>query len=289
MTKLEGKWVLLTGAGGGIGRATARELAKAGARLVLTDIDEQGLQTTLDALRTYNTELAPRVMNVADPLEVKALAAWVIERFGGIDVLINNAGVGHSGEIAETSIETWQKLMAVNFWGPLYHIYAFLPHMAERGGGQIINISSGQAFFRLPTWGPYTASKIALGTLSETLGFELRKLDIRVTTVYPFMVDTPFYRDIEGETFFQKLSMKLVPLYSMSPERVGRIVRAAVEQQKPVEMVSVLNRFAKWIQAVPLIPRVVGHATIALLGKQEGELRASLAGDRLNQISDQAG
>jgi short-subunit dehydrogenase len=147
----------------------------------------------------------------------------------------------------------------VNFWGPLYHVYAFLPQMMARHGGQIVNISSGQAFFRLPTWGAYAAIKAALGVFSEVLHFELRRHGIRVTTVYPFMVNTPFYADITGDTVAGRLSMKLLPYYSMTPERVGRVIFNAVKRKKRVEFVSIFNDIGFYAQFVPLAPGIISR------------------------------
>jgi short-subunit dehydrogenase len=193
-------------------------------------------------------------------------------------VLINNAGIGHSGEMVETSIETWKRLMDINFWGTLNHVYAFLPWMIENKTGHIVTVSSGQAFFRLPTWGPYATVKLALGAFSEILRFEVRKLGIKVTTVYPFMVNTPFYKDIKGETFGEKLSMKLVPYYSMKPETVGRILFDAVKKQKAVEMVSILNDMGFLSRAIPPLGNLVSLVTIGFMGKSAEELRKQFSG-----------
>ena len=267
MSKLRDKRVLVTGGAGGIGRCLAAELARAGCELIITDINGEALERAADELRALGTSVHTRRMDVSDRNAVGELAGWVEGEFGGLDVLVNNAGIGHTGEIAETSIETWHKLVDVNFWGPLYHVYAFLPAMSRRRSGHIVNVSSGQAFFQLPTWGPYAAVKLALGGFSEILRFELRKHGIAVTTVYPFMVDTGFYGDIKGETWGQQLSMKLVPYYSMKPEKVGRIIFKAIEHRKGVEMVSSLNDVAKQLRSIPGATNVVSTLSMLFLGK----------------------
>ena len=245
------KTVLITGAARGIGFCTAMEFAKAGAVLIVTDRDGPALEDAATKLRDAGATVHARVVDVRDQAAVDALAAWVLDTLGRLDVLVNNAGVGHNGELADTSLETWRRLVDVNFWGPLYHVYAFLPSMIRRRSGHIVNVSSGQAFFRLPTWGAYAAIKVALGAFSETLHFELRKHRVQVTTVYPFMVNTPFYKGVEGETAGGRLSMKLLPYYSMSPERVGRIVFDAVRRNETVEMVSVINQVGYYLHLVP--------------------------------------
>lgn len=268
MSKLRGKRVLLTGGAAGIGLCLASELAEAGAELIITDINGEALEQAVAKLKALGATVHSRQMDVSLRPAVDELAEWVGRELGDLDVLINNAGIGHTGEIAETPIEQWKKLMAVNFWGPLYHVYAFLPAMMRRGEGHIVNVSSGQAFFQLPTWGPYAAIKAALGTFSEILRFELRKHGIAVTTVYPFMVDTGFYKDIEGETWGQQLSMKLVPYYSMKPEKVAKIIFKAIQKRRALEMVSPLNDVAKLMRTVPGATTVVGTLTMLFLGKR---------------------
>ena len=263
----DGKTVLITGAARGIGYCTAMDFAKAGAVLVLTDLDGAALDEAAAKLREAGATVHTRVVNVSDKAAVDAMAAWVLETLGHLDVLVNNAGVGHNGELAETSLATWRKLVDVNFWGPLYHVYAFLPSMIRRRSGHIVNVSSGQAFFRLPTWGAYAAIKVALGAFSETLHFEMRKHGIRVTTVYPFMVNTGFYKGVEGETLGGRLSMKLLPYYSMTPERVGRIVFDSVRRNETVEMVSPINLLGYYMHLVPPLFGAVSWVTDRVLAK----------------------
>lgn len=279
MHSLKGKRIVLTGGAGGIGRCAAEKFAGAGAVLILTDIHKAALGKTARELRKkYGAAVYTRVVDVADRREVEGFARWAVRKFKGIDILINNAGIGASGEMIETSLETWKRLMDINFWGPLYHVYAFLPFMIRQGHGHIVNVASGQAFFRLPTWGAYATVKLAVGAFSEILRYEIKKLNIDVTTLYPFMVNTGFYKRIESETFLQKISMKLMPYYSMSPEKVGEILFEAVRTKKGVEMVSLLNTLAKVSRVIPKMTDVIGLAAISLLGKKPAELRAGVHG-----------
>ncbi len=271
-TKLKGKRVLITGAANGIGRAMAGYFADEDCVLILSDIDAEALEKTADALRQKGARVYTHEVDVSKSSQVAKMAKSVIAN-PGIDILINNAGIGHSGEIVETPISKWKTLMDVNFWGPLHNVYAFMPEMIRQGNGHIVNVSSGQAFFRLPTWGPYATIKLALGGFSELLRVEVKKFGIKVTTVYPFMVNTDFYGDIEGETFGAKLSMKLVPYYSMSPERVGKIIFKAVKKQKAVEMVSVINDLAYFTRLLPPLSNMVSAASLMFLGKDTKTLR----------------
>jgi len=273
MNKFRNKKVLITGAASGIGYTTAENFARAGAELILTDINADGLETAAAKLRALGAKVYTRRVDVSDKAGVFAMADWVIKEIGGLDILVNNAGIGYSGELAETSLETWERLLKINVWGVLYHVYAFLPHMIKRHSGQIVNISSGQAFFRLPTWGAYATTKLLIGAFSEILHFELKKFGITVTTVYPFMINTPFYKDVEADTFGQKMSMKLLPYYSMSPETVGRIIFKAIAKRKNVEMVTVLNDVGFYSRFLSPVSSIMSSATNMLLAKNPSEYK----------------
>ena len=268
MTRVRNKRVLITGAASGIALCTAKEFAKAGSHLIITDINVEGLAQAEKELSAYGVGVASRAVDVMQRDQVDDLAAWVIDDLGGLDVLINIAGIGYQGELADTSIETWSKLLGVNLLGPLYHVYAFLPHFKEKRSGHIVNISSGQAIFRLPTWGAYASIKAALGVFSEILYYELRKYKVKVTTVYPFMVNTPFYRNIRAESRGSRLAMKLVPYTSMRPEKVGRIILNAVKKEAKVEMVSVLNDFGFYARFLPFVSDVMAMTSNLLLAKR---------------------
>lgn len=270
MKRFAGQRVLVTGGARGIGLATAREFAQAGAELVLTDLDLETLEVVSKEFRQQGTRVHSRVVDVGDRQQVEELARWVVDDLGGLDVLLNNAGIGHMGELSETSLEVWEQLLKVNFLGPLYHVYAFLPHFKAKRAGQIVNVSSGQAFFRLPTWGAYASIKAALGAFSEVLHFELKKHDIQVTTVYPFMVNTGFYDTMEGETWGSRMAMKLVPYYSMTPEKVGRIIFKAVARGARVETVSPINTLGFYAQFVPFANQIISRSSERLLAPQPG-------------------
>jgi len=262
------KTVLVTGGAGGIGLCTAFEFARAGYRVIITDVDREALDRGEGELAEKGAVVKTYVVDVTKRAQVAELAETVIREFGGLDILINNAGIGYHGELAEMPIKKWKSLVDVNFWGALHHVYAFLPGMIEKRGGVIVNVSSGQAFFRLPTWGAYASIKAALGAFSEILHFELRKYGIHVTTVYPFMVNTPFYKDVQTDTLGGKLSMMLLPLYSQSPETVGRIIFKAAERRHRVEMVTVLNKLAFYGRLIPGFREIMSLSSNYLLAKK---------------------
>jgi len=268
MPELAKKRVLITGGAMGIGYCTAQQFARAGCELILTDVNGEALNHAAAEMRETGASVCTYTYDVSEQTRVEEVAVSVRDQIGDIDILINNAGIGHTGELVETSMSTWKKLMDVNFWGPLYHVYAYLPRMIERRSGHIVNVSSGQAYYRLPTWGAYACIKAALGIFSEILHFEVRKYNIKVTTVYPFMVNTPFYADLTGDTFGARLAMKLMPWYSMRPEKVGRIIFDAVNRGRKVEKVSFLNDIGFYAQFVPLASDLIAMGANLVLSKR---------------------
>lgn len=273
MRSYKDKTVLITGAAAGIGFCTAQEFAKDGASLILTDINEEALETAAQKLRETGAEVHTYVNDVTDRADVQRVAGEVLEKFGGLDVLINNAGIGLSKELKDTTFEDWQRLLAINMWGPLNFVYAFLPSMLQRQSGQITNVSSGQAFFRMPTWGAYSAVKLCVACFSEVLYYELFEYGIRVTTVYPYMVNTGFYDDVQGESFGTKMAMKLLPYYSQTPEKVGKIIFKAVKKKKRVEMVSLMNRIGNLKNFVPLADQGISLFTNWLMASHAQKIQ----------------
>lgn len=270
MTDFKDRIVLITGAARGIGYHLAKEFAGVGARLIITDIDEPALRATAKELEERGANVEARTVDVTDREAVEELARW-IESEGGLEVLVNNAGLGHSGELANTSLDKWEKLLQVNLMGPLNHIYSFLPSMLERKSGHIVNVSSGQAFWRVPSWGAYAIIKLALGAFSELLHFELKRHQVKVTTVYPFMVDTGFYQDIAPRSRAGRLSMKLVPYYSMKPEKVARIIFKAIRSGSRVERVTSINSLGLLLRGVPPLANAITTGAAMLLADRDEE------------------
>ncbi|EKD52383.1 MAG: short-chain dehydrogenase/reductase SDR [uncultured bacterium] len=270
MKNVKDKIVLITGAARGIGFCTAELFAKAGSVVLLTDIDARALSQAKIKLKRQHAKacIHSYVVDIAKPKSVANLRKNIIKKFGRLDILINNAGIGYTGELVETKMETWKKLIDVNFWGCLNMTYVFLPDMIKKLSGHIVNVSSGQAFFRLPTWGAYAAVKLAMACFSEVLHYEVKKFHIDVSTVYPFMVDTGFYDHVKPETFAAKLSMRLVPYYSMKPESVAEIIFEAVRKQHNVERVSFLNDIAYYGSVIPYFSDTISRISNYVLTKR---------------------
>jgi len=259
--RLEEKHVLITGAANGIGKEIAKLFFSAGANVIAWDIDKIGLEMLRKELPGINT-------HHVDICNETQVVYTLRERVKDVDILINNAGIGHNGGLDEMNTYYMGKLINVNFKAPVNLVDECLPYL-KKNKGHIVNVSSGQAFFKLPTWAAYAAIKSALSTWSELLSIELAKHDITVTTVYPFMVDTGFYAGVEekSETWAGKMSMKLLPWYSNKPETVAKKIFNAVKRRKRVEMVHPANWIGYHLDTVPSVGHAIRWVANKFLGK----------------------
>src|SRR4249919_3235108 len=197
--RLEGKVSVITGAGGGMGREAAIVFSGEGAKVCVADVDLGIAEETVSLCP--GDALAARV-NVADEDEVRAMYAATAERFGGIDVLYNNAGIspGDDGSVLDTGIEAWQRVQDVNTKGVFLCCKHGIPYLLERGGGSVINVASFVAILGAATSQiSYTASKGAVLAMSKELGVQFARQGIRVNALCPGPVETPLLLAIFGD------------------------------------------------------------------------------------------
>lgn len=188
--------VLITGASSGIGRATAFLLAEQGARLILVARDEGNLQNVAGKIKDSHPKIPSPIIfscDVSDINQVKKMVKDCIVLTGGIDILINNAGIGIYGECLLYTEQDFHQIMNVNFFGAIHCIQEVLPHMIKQGKGKIINIASLAAIHGIPYLSAYGSSKAALAVFSQSLRAELRDTDIQVKVIYPGYADTEFF------------------------------------------------------------------------------------------------
>ena len=187
-----GKSVVITGGSRGLGLVMARQLADEGARLTLVARSEDELARAVEDIRTRQpfTDILAAPGDVRRRYDAERAMAQAFERYGCVDVLINNAGIIQVGPVAHMKLADYEDAMATHFWGPLYATLAALPHMRNQGHGRIVNISSIGGRISVPHLVPYSASKFALAGLSEGLRYELARHNILVTTVYPGLMRT---------------------------------------------------------------------------------------------------
>jgi NAD(P)-dependent dehydrogenase (short-subunit alcohol dehydrogenase family) len=185
--RFEDKVIVITGAGSGIGRATACRFASEGADIAIPDLNEDGAQETAALVRELGRRARVTKTDVADSAAVRECLAGTIEEFGHIDVVVNNAGINIRGEVHTVSDEDWHRVMDVNLHGVWYFCRYVLDHFFERGGGSIVNIASVGAVEASHDRIPYMASKGAVSSLTRALAIDLAEKNIRVNAVAPGM------------------------------------------------------------------------------------------------------
>ena len=189
--------IMITGAGSGLGREIALRWAREGWRLALADVNEAGLRETLALARAAGGEGFVQRCDVRDYSQLTALAQACTEQFGGIDVIVNNAGVASGGFFAELSLEDWDWQIAVNLMGVVKGCKAFLP-LLERSKGRIINIASMAALMQGPGMSIFKVAKAGVLALSESLLVELRQLEVAVHVVCPSFFQTNLLDSFRG-------------------------------------------------------------------------------------------
>jgi NAD(P)-dependent dehydrogenase (short-subunit alcohol dehydrogenase family) len=233
--ELRGKSVLVTGGSRGLGLVLAREFADEGARVAICARDPRELARARKDLESRGAEVLAVPCDVTDRAEVRELVDSVTRRFGGVDVLVNNAGVIQVGPLEVMTLEDFEQAMAVHFWGPLYATLAVLPQMRARREGRIVNISSIGGRIAVPHLVPYSASKFALAGLSDGLRCELQKENVAVTTVIPGLMRTgsppnATFKGRHREEYAWFAISDALPVTSIQAERAARQIVAACKR-----------------------------------------------------------
>ncbi|MBV1883931.1 MAG: SDR family oxidoreductase [Pseudomonadales bacterium] len=196
MKELTNTVAAVTGAASGIGQAVAIGLAREGCHVAVSDINEAGLQETVKILQSMGAVVTAQKLDVTDRSAVEAWAAKTAEELGGINIIVNNAGVGLSATVEDMSYEDFEWLMDINFWGVVYGTKAFLPYLQKEEQGHIVNISSVAGIVSAPTGSAYCAAKFAVRGFTESLRQELEisGSGVSCTTIHPGGIKTNIAR-----------------------------------------------------------------------------------------------
>ncbi len=221
---IEGKVALVTGSGSGIGRATALRLAREGAAVVVDDIDEAGGRETVRQIEAAGGRAGFTRADVASEAAVGAMVAFVEETFGGLDILVNNAGIVASPPFPEAEPERWAPVLEVNLRGVILATQYGIQAMRKRGGGVIVNISSGAGIGIGPHGSPvYAASKAGVMRFSAALAPLKDRMNIRVNCICPGWVDTPMVQRTRAEMSPEEWQA-VAPTVMLQPEEIAGAV-----------------------------------------------------------------
>ncbi|MEH2200602.1 SDR family oxidoreductase [Nostoc sp.] len=238
MSNVENKVIVITGASSGIGEATAKLLAKNGAKVVLGARRTEKLEKIVEDIRKEGGTGEFKAVDVANREEMKAFIHFAKDKFGRVDVIYNNAGIMPLSPMNALKVEEWDNMINVNIHGVLNGIAAGLPIMEAQGGGQFINTASIGAHVVVPTGAVYCATKYAVWAISEGLRQESK--NIRVTTISPGVVETELGSDITEES--AKGALKEFRKTALTADAIARAVLYAISQPDDVDVNEVIVR-----------------------------------------------
>src|SRR6201991_5020202 len=237
MEGFAGKVAVVTGAGSGIGQALAIELARSGASVAISDVDTEGLAATEEQLKAIGAPVKADRLDVTEREAFELYADVVVEHFGKVNQVYNNAGIAFAGDIELSGFKDIEKVMDVDFWGVVNGTKVFLPHIIASGDGHIINVSSVFGLFSVPGQAAYNAAKFAVRGFTEALRQEMIVAGhpVKVTTVHPGGIKTNIVRNMTGVDGFDKDRLSNTfdkKLASTTPEKAARVILDGVRKNK---------------------------------------------------------
>ncbi|PKL39220.1 MAG: short-chain dehydrogenase [Spirochaetae bacterium HGW-Spirochaetae-1] len=257
MKDLKNKNVLITGAGSGIGRLMARGFAAEKANCALVDVNGKGLEETAALAEKQGTRIKTYICDISDKKKVSSVAQEIRKDFGGVDVLINNAGTITGKSFLDLSIEEMERTMAINYWGHLYFTKEFIHDMVKQGKGNIVNVASSSGLLGMPILSDYAASKFAEVGLSEALRREMKKFGhrgVKITCVCPYIIDTGMFKGFKPFLFSPFIK----------PATAAKKIIGAVKKDKPYVMMPPHSIYT--MMAMRLLPTDIFDALLNVFG-----------------------
>jgi NAD(P)-dependent dehydrogenase (short-subunit alcohol dehydrogenase family) len=226
------KRALVTGAGSGFGRALSLGLARRGYSVAATDIVLPAAEETAELVAKAGGKARAARVDVTRAEDLEAAAGRFFSEWGGVDLLINNAGVAAAGRVEEVSLEDWHWIMGLNFWSVVHGVRAFVPRMRAQGGGHIINVASLAGIASLQFMSPYNATKAAVISLSETMKGELHPDNIGVTVVCPSFFKTNLIANYRGPADLKNAAQTLLDVGKLTADQIAEKTLKAMEKNR---------------------------------------------------------
>ena len=230
--RLKGRTALITGAAGGFGKETAIVFAREGADVALCDLDMEGLQSVADEVTRLGRKAVCLHLDVADEAEVRASFAQALAALGKLDILVNSAGLSHSVNIQDLSLEAWMRTLNVNLTGTFLCCREAIGHMLDNAYGKIINIASISAQTARPVGVDYSASKSGVVGLTRTLALQVAKNGINVNAIAPGPVATPLFKDFPPDVVERLMSTIPYKRWGTSTDIANLILFLASEESE---------------------------------------------------------
>ncbi|MEO9224042.1 MAG: SDR family NAD(P)-dependent oxidoreductase [Acidimicrobiales bacterium] len=291
MKDFHGKVAAITGAGSGIGRALAVQLAEQGADLALSDINVDGLTETVELAERSGRKVTSERLDVAHREAVFAWADEVVAKHGKVNLIFNNAGVALGATVESMTYEDFEWLFNINFWGVVHGTKAFLPHLKAAGDGHIVNVSSVFGFIGVPSQSAYNAAKFAVRGFTEALREELdvMRCGVSATCIHPGGIKTNIARDARMTDSVGDLGMqvdsadRLDQAFITTPEKAAQVILSGVQRNKRRVLIGPDAR------GIDLMVRLLPSSYQRLLatGTRVGAVVEKRFGDRLNSRAAQ--
>ena len=271
MKNLKKKVAVVTGAGSGIGRELAVELAGLGCNLAISDVNVKGLEETAAMIKASSVNVTTHILDVADKEAMHAHADEVKKAHGKVDIVINNAGVAIGCNLDTVGYADFEWLMNINFWGVVYGTTAFLPLLKEQKDSNLVNISSIYGILPSPLTGPYVCSKFAVRGYTENLMIELKDTNVNISVVHPGGIKTNIAKNarhlIEDEIPQEHLNKVYEDNFRTTSKKAAQVIVKGIQKDQQRIMVGTDAKIIDWFRRLfPMISmRLIGNLSLKLL------------------------